>query len=138
MRQVTSISNPISTTILVSKDKTSINIRVDKCSQGRTAIDRAIYIGEHCDSLEVEALQWAADAIKNTTRDTNKYSACMTQLNEACKKRGLKTIEVDQAWLATTQRENEEILDSLDAELKGYKNNMIKEKIRVSCIGLEA
>ncbi|CDS09852.1 hypothetical protein LRAMOSA02529 [Lichtheimia ramosa] len=97
---------------------------------GRTAIDRAIYIGEHCDSLEVEALQWAADAIKNTTRDTNKYSACMTQLNEACKKRGLKTIEVDQAWLATTQRENEEILDSLDAELKGYKNNMIKEKIR--------
>lgn len=138
MRQVTSISNPISTTMLVSKTK-----RVyEGCRHtglttalGRTAIDRAIYISEHCDSLEVESLQWAANAIKNNTRDTNKYSTCMTQLNEACKKRGLGAIEVDQAWLATTQRENEAILESLDVELKGYKNNMIKEKIRVSRIG---
>ena len=101
---------------------------------GRTAIDRALFIGEHCDSLEVESLQWAANAIKNHTRDTNKYSTCMTQLNEALKKRGSSVMEVDQAWLTTTQRENEEMLDSLDTELKGYKNNMIKEKIRVSCI----
>ena len=40
--------------------------------------------------------------------------------------------QVDQAWVERTQKLNEAETTRLNHELKGYKNNLIKESIRVS------
>ena len=37
----------------------------------------------------------------------------------------------DDAWISTVDRHNQAETARLEAELKGYKNNLIKESIRV-------
>lgn len=39
--------------------------------------------------------------------------------------------QIDQAWLKTTEQANKAETHRLTAELKGYKNNLIKESVRV-------
>ncbi|KAI9320898.1 26S proteasome subunit RPN7-domain-containing protein [Dichotomocladium elegans] len=96
---------------------------------GRTAIDRAIFIAEHCTSLQVEALQWAAAAIKKDTLDTSKYASCITQLNAALKNRNLPSVEVDQEWIRNAQRETKETRERLENNLKTNKNSASRENI---------
>ena len=38
----------------------------------------------------------------------------------------------DLAWIDTVKKQNKVETDKLEMELKGYKNNLIKESIRVS------
>ena len=38
----------------------------------------------------------------------------------------------DRVWVSNTERANKAETARLEAELKGYKNNLIKESIRVS------
>jgi COP9 signalosome complex subunit 1 len=40
----------------------------------------------------------------------------------------------DMTWATRQERENKEEMDKLEHELKSYKNNLIKESIRVSNI----
>ncbi|KAI9495777.1 26S proteasome subunit RPN7-domain-containing protein [Zychaea mexicana] len=96
---------------------------------GRTAIERAIFISKQCNSLEVEALTWAAAEIKKSTRDTEKYSTCIKALNVALRTRGQPTVESDQTWINTTNRENKANIEQLENELKGGKT-MLKENTR--------
>jgi COP9 signalosome complex subunit 1 len=42
----------------------------------------------------------------------------------------------DQTWLAAQEHSNKSETNRLLAELKGYKNNLIKESIRVSWTAL--
>jgi COP9 signalosome complex subunit 1 len=46
---------------------------------------------------------------------------------------GLQEAEAqrDQSWVDKTNKQNEAETVRLEAELKGYKNNLIKESIRV-------
>ncbi|KAI9253923.1 26S proteasome subunit RPN7-domain-containing protein [Phascolomyces articulosus] len=96
---------------------------------GRTAIDRALFIAEHCRGLQVEAYTWAANEIKKTTHDTEKYSACVKNLNTALQARGKPVVELDQAWIGTTNRENKVNIEQLENELKGSKT-LLKENTR--------
>lgn len=40
--------------------------------------------------------------------------------------------QFDDAWVHNTGKTNKNLIHQLEAELKGYKNNLIKESIRVS------
>jgi 26S proteasome subunit RPN7. len=42
---------------------------------------------------------------------------------------------LDQAWINQKEAENKDITNRLLTELKGYKNNLIKESIRVGFLG---
>jgi COP9 signalosome complex subunit 1 len=42
--------------------------------------------------------------------------------------------EFDRTWLDQTEKANKAETHRLELELKGYKNNLIKESIRVSCV----
>ncbi len=39
--------------------------------------------------------------------------------------------EFDDAWVNNTGKSNRTLTHQLEAELKGYKNNLVKESIRV-------
>ena len=97
---------------------------------GRTAIDRALFIAEHCTDLQVEALKWAANEIKKSTRDTEKYIGCIKNLNTALQARGQTTVEPDNTWINNSNRENKTNIEQLENELKGAKTSS-KENTRV-------
>ena len=42
----------------------------------------------------------------------------------------------DKAWIEQTEKQNQAETQRLEAELKGYKNNLIKESIRVGASGV--
>ncbi|KAI8142778.1 26S proteasome subunit RPN7-domain-containing protein [Fennellomyces sp. T-0311] len=92
---------------------------------GRTAIERALFIAEHCRGLKVEALQWAVAEIKKSTRDTEKYTDCVNKLNEVL----TTPMAMDQTWINNTSRESKLNIEQLENELKGAKTTL-KEQMR--------
>ncbi|KAF7723621.1 cop9 signalosome complex subunit [Apophysomyces ossiformis] len=104
--------------------------------QGRTRINRALFIAQHCDSLEIEAYKFALNEIKETTKNVKQYKKCVEALNLALRKQNLEPIELDQDWITNTKKDNKARLEQLDAALKTYKNSLIKESIRVTQTGL--
>jgi len=96
--------------------------------QGRTRLERLILIGISSTVLGVEALKIAALEAKNG-RDIKRYLEAQTHL-ETIGPQEREAIR-DQAWMETTQKQNEAETTRLEAELKGYKNNLIKESIRM-------
>jgi COP9 signalosome complex subunit 1 len=55
----------------------------------------------------------------------------VTRLNAALKARNEPEVPVDKEWIQTTQKQAKAMTEKLEAELRNYKNNMIKESIRV-------
>ncbi|KAI7849971.1 26S proteasome subunit RPN7-domain-containing protein [Circinella umbellata] len=96
---------------------------------GRTAIDRALFIADHCTGLQIEALKWAANEIKKSTRDTEKYISCIKNLNTALQARGQPTVEPDNTWINNSNKENKTHIEQLENELKGSKTSS-KENTR--------
>jgi COP9 signalosome complex subunit 1 len=46
-------------------------------------------------------------------------------------------VPVDKEWLQTTQKQAKATTEKLEAELRNYKNNMVKESIRVSSFAVK-
>lgn len=62
-------------------------------------------------------------------RDVQRYRDVWEQIRIAAPSE--PEAQWDQTWADTTHKENTRETSRLEAELKGYKNNLIKESIRV-------
>jgi COP9 signalosome complex subunit 1 len=96
---------------------------------GRTRFDRLFLIGRSSVPLCVDALK-AAIAEAKRGRDTHRYREAVECLRVAAPSEPEAIF--DQTWLQTQEANNQIETNRLLTELKGYKNNLIKESIRVS------
>lgn len=96
---------------------------------GRTRYDRLYLIGTCSPSLANEALK-AAIAEAKASKDIIKYEKAVRALSEVAPSDPEATL--NSAWVQETQRSVNAQTERLEGELKGYKNNLIKESIRVS------
>jgi COP9 signalosome complex subunit 1 len=80
----------------------------------------------------VEAYKLALAETQANTNDTGKYEHIANQLNTALRARHEPEIAIDKEWIQNTQRQTKATTEKLEAELRNYKNNMIKESIRVN------
>jgi hypothetical protein len=95
---------------------------------GRTRIDRLHHIGSHSPYLALDAYRLAiAEAKKGKNVDL--YLQLAEELS------GIAPQELaaftDTAWAEKKAQESQREQDRLEHELKSYKNNLIKESIRV-------
>ncbi|GAB1320473.1 hypothetical protein MFIFM68171_10683 [Madurella fahalii] len=96
--------------------------------KGRTRFDRLFLIGRSSVPLCVDALK-AAVAEAKRGRDTQRYREAVECLSIAAPSEPEATF--DQAWLENQESVNQIETNRLLTELKGYKNNLIKESIRM-------
>jgi hypothetical protein len=83
--------------------------------------------------LGVEALKLAVREAKKG-KDIKRYLEAQNHL-ETIGPQEPEAIR-DKAWIEKTEKQNQAETQRLEAELKGYKNNLIKESIRV-CLQVE-
>ncbi len=100
---------------------------------GKTRFDRLLLIGTSSTYLYPEALK-AAVAEAKRGRDTGSYENAVTAFHliipddpEAIP---------DLGWIDRLTKQTKSETDRLELELKGYKNNLIKESIRVSFVAV--
>lgn len=87
-----------------------------------------LLIGVSSTFLGVEALK-AAVIEAQRGKDIRKYLEAQSHL-ETISPREPEAAK-DEAWVNTMEKQNQAESARLEAELKGYKNNLIKESIRV-------
>ncbi|KAI8368221.1 26S proteasome subunit RPN7-domain-containing protein [Radiomyces spectabilis] len=104
--------------------------------RGRTRIDRALFIAQHCPSLAIDAYQSALHDIQNLTRDVKQYRTSLGKLNALLEEQQQEPITEDQQWIAQIENENKPLLEQLEAELKHHKSNLSKENIRLTHVKL--
>lgn len=95
---------------------------------GRTRYDRLLLIGKSCVPLCVDALK-AAVAEAKASSDVGRYVEAWDHIRLAAPTE--PEAKRDESWIETTERTNKAETTRLETELKGYKNNLIKESIRV-------
>ncbi|KAK4043972.1 26S proteasome subunit RPN7-domain-containing protein [Parachaetomium inaequale] len=96
--------------------------------KGRARFDRLFLIGRSSVPLCVDALK-AAIAEAKRGKDTHRYREAVECLRVAAPSE--PEAAFDQAWLEAQETANKVETNRLLAELKGYKNNLIKESIRM-------
>lgn len=96
---------------------------------GRTRYDRLLLIGQTSVPLCVDALK-AAVAEAKKGKDVDRYKEAWDHIREAAP--GEPEAKRDDVWIEAKEKANRAETTRLEAELKGYKNNLIKESIRVS------
>lgn len=96
---------------------------------GRTRFDRLLFIGKTCLPLCVEALKAAILEAKQGP-DVARYKDAWDCIRQAAPQEPEATR--DDAWIERNEAANRAETSRLEAELKGYKNNLIKESIRVT------
>ncbi|CAD6499344.1 BgTH12-03464 [Blumeria graminis f. sp. triticale] len=96
--------------------------------QGRTRFERLFHIGTNSTILRVEALKAAIHEAKNG-KDIKRYLDACIELEKV----GPNEPEAmkDEMWIERVKSTNQIETQSLEAELKQYKNNLIKESIRM-------
>ncbi|KAJ3318677.1 hypothetical protein HDU76_000759 [Blyttiomyces sp. JEL0837] len=97
---------------------------------GHAKINRLEFIADVCPELQTDALQMALAELK-TTYNVPKYSALLGRLNEILSSRARANVAQDSAWVESTNRAVRIQTEKLETELKNYKNNLIKESIRM-------
>ncbi|RDL40449.1 Winged helix DNA-binding protein [Venustampulla echinocandica] len=96
--------------------------------QGRTRLERLIHIGACSTFLGPDALKLAVREAK-AGKDIRRYLEAQSHL-EAIAPREQEAV-MDRSWVDTVDKQNKAESKRLEAELKGYKNNLIKESIRM-------
>lgn len=96
---------------------------------GRTRYDRLYLIGTCSPPLAIEALK-AAIAEAKASKDIMRYERAVRALAEVAPTD--PEASLNSLWVQDTQRSVAAHTERLENELKGYKNNLIKESIRVS------
>ena len=94
----------------------------------RAAVPRLMFIADRSDdeALKLDALRAAHDILKQGD-DTRAYAAVVEKIAG----RLGPSHEYDKEWVDETDRRAAKKQEVLDAELNGYKTNMIKESIRM-------
>lgn len=95
---------------------------------GRTRFARLLYIGQASVVLCVDALKAAVREAKKG-KDIQQYRDAWECIRTAAPYE--PEAEWDEAWVANTEKQNKRDTHRLELELRGYKNNMVKESIRV-------
>ncbi|KAM3532332.1 hypothetical protein NHJ13051_000318 [Beauveria bassiana] len=95
---------------------------------GRTRFDRLLLIGKSCVPLQLDALK-AAIAEAKSGRDVSRYKQAWDCIRKLAPDEPEATR--DEAWIDATEKSNKAETQRLESELKGYKNNLIKESIRM-------
>ncbi|OLL24403.1 COP9 signalosome complex subunit 1 [Neolecta irregularis DAH-3] len=98
---------------------------------GRTRITRLLFIEEACPSLRPEALTLVVELIKADTYDVILYKSCIAKLQSLD-----PSVQCDHKWVDETSRYVRNQTEKLEAELKQYKTNLIKESIRIANLEL--
>lgn len=101
------------------------------CCLGRTKFDRLYFIGTRSSYLALDALKLAVAEAKGR-KDVAAYQRAVYSL--AVVATGDSDAVIDQEWVDRTLKTVKADTDRLEHELKGYKNNLIKESIRVSIV----
>lgn len=95
---------------------------------GRTRFDRLFLIGRTSQTLCVDALK-AAVAEAKRGKDPQRYQDAVECLCAAAPSEPEAVL--DKSWINHIESSNKAHTHRLEAELKIYKNNLIKESIRV-------
>ncbi|KAL2870018.1 COP9 signalosome complex subunit 1 [Aspergillus lucknowensis] len=95
---------------------------------GRTKFNRLFLIGTCSTHLSVEALK-AAIAEAKSGKDVSRYERAVQALAENAPNE-IEAV-LDREWVERLQRVVRAETDRLEHELRGYKNNLIKESIRM-------
>ncbi|KAL1975231.1 hypothetical protein VTN31DRAFT_3623 [Thermomyces dupontii] len=95
---------------------------------GRTRFDRLCLIGVTSTYLSTEALKLAVAEAKSG-KDVGRYRRAVAALAEVAPNE--PEAQPDNAWIERTQKMTRAETDRLEHELRGYKNNLIKESIRM-------
>ena len=95
---------------------------------GRTRYERLYAIGISSTHLYLEALKAAVVEAKQG-KDVQRYENALSALQEVAPQD--PEASPDQAWMDKMKRQVRTETDRMELELKGYKNNLIKESIRV-------
>ena len=98
---------------------------------GRTRFDRLFLIGTSSVYLHLEALKAAIEEAKRG-KNVGRYESAVHVLQELAPRD--PDAELDHHWIEKTTRQVKAETERLETELKGYKNNLIKESIRVSSV----
>lgn len=96
--------------------------------RGRTRFDRLLLIGRSSVPLCVDALN-AAIAEAKKGKDVQRYRDAWECIRLAAPNE--PQAQWDQAWVDKTEKTNKGEMHRLEGELRGYKNNLIKESIRI-------
>lgn len=98
---------------------------------GLTRIQRLEFIADHCRSLKIDALNLAIDYIKEHTHNVKDYIRLFKKLQEAIEERdGRSCQQLDLAWIDTKKKKAGLTFEKLDADLKNFRTNSMKENIR--------
>ncbi|KAL2009957.1 hypothetical protein VTN00DRAFT_5764 [Thermoascus crustaceus] len=95
---------------------------------GRTRFDRLFLIGTCSTYLSTDALK-AAVAEAKSGKDVGRYERAVKALAEVAPNESEAFL--DKEWVERTQKLVRAETDRLEHELRGYKNNLIKESIRM-------
>jgi len=97
---------------------------------GHGQIHRLEFIALKSSTLQVDALKLAIRLIKDTTLNVSLYQETVEQLRlvDSTSEESV----LDRSWVEIATRSTKITTEKLEAELKNYKNNLIKESIRVS------
>ncbi|KAL1963827.1 hypothetical protein VTN77DRAFT_7758 [Rasamsonia byssochlamydoides] len=95
---------------------------------GRTRFDRLFLIGTCSTYLSTEALKAAVTEAKSG-KDVGRYQKAVQALAEVAPNEPEAVLDTD--WVERTQKLVRAETDRLEHELRGYKNNLIKESIRM-------
>ncbi|KAI0455206.1 26S proteasome subunit RPN7-domain-containing protein [Xylaria acuta] len=95
---------------------------------GRTRFERLLLIGQCSVPLCLDALKAAVVEAKKG-RDVQRYHDAHECMRLADPKE--PEAQYDEAWVNATTNSNKNRTHQLEAELKGYKNNLVKESIRI-------
>ncbi|KAI9189941.1 hypothetical protein H9P43_001374 [Blastocladiella emersonii ATCC 22665] len=99
--------------------------------EGRAKIGRLIFIASRCPPLAADAYKAALALIKDETLDSALYLDIAARFNAHLADAGLPPAEIDSAWVEDAQRQARTGASKLEAEVKSYKANSIKESIRM-------
>ncbi|EEP76704.1 hypothetical protein UREG_01553 [Uncinocarpus reesii 1704] len=95
---------------------------------GRTRFHRLHFIGTHSTYLSVEALKLAIAEARGG-KDVTNYQKAVEALTKVAPSEAEASIDTE--WIEQTLKDVQADTDRLEHELKGYKNNLIKESIRM-------
>jgi COP9 signalosome complex subunit 1 len=98
---------------------------------GRTRFERLLFIGLHSAVLCIDSLKAAVVEAKKGS-DCERYKFAQGKLAIAAPQEPEAVFDAE--WLEQKEKENKKRAMRLEGELKGYKNNLIKESIR-ACLG---
>ncbi|KAI9806043.1 MAG: hypothetical protein M1833_004450 [Piccolia ochrophora] len=96
--------------------------------KGRTRFDRLVLIGGTSSHLSHDALKGAVAEAKRG-KDVGRYQIAIDMILRVAPEDPDATPDLE--WIATTNSRVKAETEKLESELKGYKNNLIKESIRM-------